>query len=50
MDERHRQIPIRRAQTGRWSLQVDNQPVYRPQPATPFVRLSITVERIVVAR
>ena len=50
MDERHRQIPIRRAKTGRWTLQVDNQPVYSPQPATPFVRLSITVERIVVAR
>jgi len=48
-DERHRQIPIRRAQTGHWTLQVDNQPVYSPQPASPFVRLSITVQRVVVA-
>jgi hypothetical protein len=48
IDERHRQIPIRHAQIGRWTLQVDNQAVYSPQPATPFVRLSITVERIVV--
>ena len=48
-DERHRQIPIRRAQTGRWTLQVDNQAVYSPQPASPFVRVEITVQRIVFA-
>ena len=49
-DERHRQIPIRRAQTGRWTLQVDNQAVYSPQPASPFVRVEISVQRIVFAK
>jgi hypothetical protein len=47
IDERHRQIPIRRPKTGRWTLQVDNEPVYTPHPATVFVRLDITVKRVI---
>jgi hypothetical protein len=40
------QIPIRRPKTGRWRLQVDNQPVYSAEPPSVFVRVAITVERV----
>jgi len=43
---RRRQIPLRRPATGRWTLQVDNQPDYSPQPPGVFVRLDITVKRV----
>ena len=47
IDERHRQIPIRSPRTGRWTLQVDNEPNYTPRPLTVFVRLDITVKRVI---
>jgi len=43
---RHRQIPVRSPKTGRWTLQVDNQPQYDPQPPGVFVRVAITVKRV----
>ena len=46
LDAEHRQIPVRRPGTGRWTLQVDNQPEYGPQPPGVLVRLAITVKRI----
>jgi hypothetical protein len=42
---KRRQIPVRRPETGRWTLQVDNEPQYVPQPPGVFVRLAITVMR-----
>jgi hypothetical protein len=45
LDARHRQIPVRRPAAGRWTLQVDNQPEYGPEPPGVFVRLPITVAR-----
>ena len=30
---------------GRWTLQVDNQPIYSAEPVSVFVRLAITVRR-----
>ena len=42
---KRRQIPVRRPEIGRWTLQVDNQPVYAPQPPGVAVRLAITVKR-----
>ena len=47
IDERHRQIPIRRPGTGSWTLQVDNERIYTPRPTTVFVRLDITVKRVI---
>ena len=41
-----RQIPVKRPALGRWTLQVDNQPTYSREPASPFVRLFITVRRV----
>ncbi len=43
---RRRQIPIRRPRTGRWTLQVDNQPTYSARPESVFVVLKITVRRV----
>jgi hypothetical protein len=42
---KRRQFPISKPKTGRWTLQVDNQPIYSPQPPGVFVRLAITVRR-----
>ena len=41
-----RQIPLRQTATGRWTLQVDNQPWYSRPPAGVFVRLPIVVKRV----
>ena len=46
VDVRHRQIPIKRPATGRWTLQVDNQQAYSTRPVGVFVRLAITVRRV----
>ena len=43
---KRRQIPIERPATGRWWLYVDNQPTYSPEPVSVFVRLAITVRRV----
>jgi hypothetical protein len=40
---RRKQIPIRHAANGRWTLQVDNQPPYSADPASVLVRIFITV-------
>ena len=45
IDVKRRQIPIKRPATGRWTLQVDNQPDYSAEPVSVFVRLAITVRR-----
>ena len=42
---KRRQIPVRRPGIGRWTLQVDSQPEYAPQPPGVAVRLAITVKR-----
>jgi hypothetical protein len=47
LDVRRRQIPIHKPRTGRWTLQVDTLREYSSAPATAFVRLAITVRRIV---
>jgi hypothetical protein len=44
-----RQFPMRKPAVGRWTLQVDNQPEYSPSPPTVFVRVPITVKRVVKA-
>jgi hypothetical protein len=44
---KHRQIPVVRPRTGKWTLQVDQQKAYAPQPQSVFVRLSITVQRVI---
>jgi hypothetical protein len=41
---RRRQFPFKPA-VGRWTLQVDNQPIYSAESLTPFVQLTITVRR-----
>ena len=46
VDVKRRQIPIKRPAVGRWTLQVDNQPVYSAEPASVFVQLAITVRRV----
>jgi hypothetical protein len=43
---RRRQIPVKRPKTGRWKLQVDNQPTYSRRPAGVLVRLTITVRKV----
>ena len=43
---KRRQIPIKRPAVGRWTLQVDNQPIYSAEPVSVFVRLAITVRRV----
>ena len=40
-----RQIPVKRPALGRWTLQVDNQQTYSPEPPSVFMRLTITVTR-----
>ena len=42
IDVRRRQFPFNPA-VGRWTLQIDNQPVYSAEPLSVFVRLAITV-------
>jgi len=44
---RRRQIPITRPRTGHWTLQVDQQKRYAPQPSSVFVRLDINVQLVV---
>jgi hypothetical protein len=44
---RRRQIPVAHPRTGRWTLQVDQQKAYAAQPASVFVRLEITVQRVI---
>jgi hypothetical protein len=46
LNVKRRQIPVRRPKTGRWTLQVDDQPQYGPQPPSVLVRLAITVKRV----
>ena len=46
VDVRRRQIPIKRPKTGRWTLQVDNQAAYSAEPSGVFVRVAITVQRV----
>lgn len=41
-----RQIPVPRPRVGRWTLQVDHQRDYSPQPDSLAVRLAITVRRV----
>ena len=41
---RRRQFPFKPA-VGRWTLQVDNQPIYSAEPVGVFVRLAINVRR-----
>jgi hypothetical protein len=43
---KRRQIPISKPRTGRWTLQVDNAPDYSSAPAGVFVRLAITVRKV----
>jgi len=50
LDVKRRQIPISKPKTGRWTLQVDNQQAYSPQPFGVFVRLAITVRRVLRAQ
>jgi hypothetical protein len=47
---RRRQIPVAHPRTGQWTLQVDQQKAYAPQPASVFVRLQITVQRVITPR
>jgi hypothetical protein len=42
---KRRQIPVRRPALGRWTLQVDNEAIYTPEPPGVFMRLAITVTR-----
>lgn len=42
---KRRQIPVKRPALGRWTLQVDNQQTYSPEPPSVFMRLTITVTR-----
>jgi len=46
IDVKRRQIPIKRPAVGRWTLQVDNQPIYSAMPPSVYVRLPITVKRV----
>jgi hypothetical protein len=47
---RRRQIPVVRPRTGRWTLQVDQQKAFSPTPESVFVRLDITVAKVIRAR
>ena len=42
---KRRQIPVRRAALGRWTLQVDNQQAYSPRPDGVAARISIRVTK-----
>jgi hypothetical protein len=44
-DVRRRQLPIRRPHTGRWVLQIDQQPTWQKTPDTVSVTLVIDVTR-----
>jgi hypothetical protein len=44
---RRRQIPVTRPRTGRWVLQVDQQRSYSAAPDSVFVRVQITVQRVI---
>src|SRR6185295_6705943 len=43
IDVKRRQIPVKKAALGRWTLQVDNQKTYSPTPASAFRTLIIRV-------
>jgi hypothetical protein len=43
---RRRQIPVRRPDTGEWTVQIDQRRQYDEQPGTNLVRLLIRVERV----
>jgi hypothetical protein len=49
VDAKRRQIPVHKPHTGRWTLQADALKAYDPQPATVFVRLAITVKKVLRA-
>lgn len=42
---RRRQIPVKRARIGKWTLRVDQQKAYSPNPVSGWVSIPITVER-----
>jgi hypothetical protein len=44
-DVRRRQLPVRRPQTGRWFVQIDQDPVWRTPPSGVSFRLTIDVTR-----
>lgn len=44
---RRRQIPLRHPRPGKWTLQVDQQHRWSPQPRSVFVPITITVQRII---
>ena len=50
LDVVRRQIPVRHPATGRWTLQVDNRRAYSERPSSVFVRIGITVKRVVGGR
>ena len=43
---RHRQIPVKKARTGRWTMQVDQRRAYAPEPDPVWVRLPINVVEV----
>lgn len=43
---RRRQFPIRRPQSGLWTLRVDQEPRFRARPRTAFVDLEVFVKRV----
>lgn len=43
---KRRQFPVARPALGRWTLQVDNQPIYSSRPPSVFMRLAISVSRV----
>ena len=44
-DVRQRQIPVKRPHTGRWMVQIDQDPVWRESPGSVSVQLTIDVTR-----
>lgn len=50
IDVLHRQIPVRRPRIGRWTLQVDHQREYSPEPAGVKVEVPITVRPVLRRR
>ena len=47
---KRRQIPVKKPRTGRWTLQADTVRQYSKTPASVFVRLAITVKRVLGSR
>jgi hypothetical protein len=44
-DVRRRQLPVKRPHTGRWMVQIDQDPVWRQPPSSVSVQLTIDVTR-----